>query len=160
MRAPKVLQKRERSVKQQVNELIKPYGDEIWRYMAPASRFGMPALDFLLCVGGKFVAVETKRPGKKPTPRQWETIKALRVAGATVLVVRDNEGLTFLDNLLACIVARLPETARAVYDGYLTWEASLGFGGAQAPARPRRNRRAVAPKLPHSQEKLLQQVMY
>ncbi len=159
MKAPKVLQKRERSVKKQVNGLIEPYDDQIWRYMAPASRFGMPALDFLLCVRGdgafldvvgEFVAVETKRPSKKPTPRQWETIQALRAAGAKVLVVRDNEGLSFLSALLESIVLQMPANAKRIYDCYLTWEASLGFGGTPAPARPRRNRRAAVPQLPAS----------
>lgn len=32
--------------------------------------YGMQTLDLLVCWGGKFVAIEVKAPGKKPTPRQ------------------------------------------------------------------------------------------
>ncbi len=158
-KAPKLLQKRERSVKQQVNDLIKPYGDKIWRYMAPASRFGMPALDFLLCVSGGlfhpsgyFIAVETKKPHAKPTPRQWETIKALRRAAAIVLVVRDNDGLKFLGQLLNATFKGWQDDVREIYGEYLTWETSLGFGGAPKAPRPRRGRRTAIPAVPPSRE--------
>lgn len=132
--------KRERSVKAGVTALLTEF--DLWKYMAPASRFGMPALDYLVCFRGRFLAIETKRPNKKPTPRQWETIKALRAAGATVFVVRDNDSLRYLEKWLRCMRACLPQTAQAVYGDYLTFfESNLGFDTAQAAARPRRGRR-------------------
>ena len=48
---------------------------------------GAATLDCLICYQGKFCAIETKRPGKKPTPRQELTIAEIRAAGGTVLVI-------------------------------------------------------------------------
>jgi hypothetical protein len=40
--------------------------------------YGIPGLDFYICAFGKFLAIETKAPGKKPTARQTLTINELR----------------------------------------------------------------------------------
>jgi hypothetical protein len=60
---------------------------------------GAPALDFHVCIPiivtpamvgkriGLYAAIETKAPGKHPTPRQVLTIKAIEAAGGKVLVI-------------------------------------------------------------------------
>lgn len=63
----------------------------------------MATLDCLLCVNGYFVAVETKAPGGKVTPRQAHTIEQLRKAGATVLVIDDDCGIATLVSLIKSI---------------------------------------------------------
>jgi len=58
--------------------------------------FGRPNIDYNACVPckacgrGLFVAVETKKPGAKPTPQQEATISRLRAAGAAVFVIDGN----------------------------------------------------------------------
>jgi hypothetical protein len=52
---------------------------------------GKPALDCILCLNGFFVTFETKAPGKKPTPRQKQTIEDLRLANAMVFIVDSPE---------------------------------------------------------------------
>lgn len=42
---------------------------------------GMATLDILCCINGKFVGIEVKVPGKKPTARQDHTIAAMIAAG-------------------------------------------------------------------------------
>lgn len=42
---------------------------------------GMPTLDDLCCVAGKFVGIEYKALGKYPTPRQRKTMDDIRRAG-------------------------------------------------------------------------------
>lgn len=52
---------------------------------------GSPMLDWHGVVGGRYVAIETKAPGKYPTALQENTIKSLREAGALVFVVSTPE---------------------------------------------------------------------
>jgi hypothetical protein len=82
-------------VKAKVNAALKPHIDanHIWKFMPVQMGLGIPALDYLLCVCGMFVAIETKVPGKKPTPRQELTMAALTAAGAKVFVVDDEISL-------------------------------------------------------------------
>lgn len=62
----------------------------VWKFMPVQMGYGLPALDYLLCVAGHFVAIETKAPGKSPTPRQEATIAAIRAAGGLVFIVEDD----------------------------------------------------------------------
>lgn len=48
---------------------------------------GAPSLDFICCFKGRYFAVETKAPGKKPTPRQEITISEIEKAGGKVFVI-------------------------------------------------------------------------
>lgn len=51
-------------------------------YFAPVQTgMGVSTLDILCCIGGKFVGIEVKVPGKEPTARQRFTIKAINEAG-------------------------------------------------------------------------------
>lgn len=57
-------------------------------HMPVPSGFGKQAVDFLVCVPcwfnggrvGRFVAIETKAPGKKPTPRQNRYLEEVKRA--------------------------------------------------------------------------------
>lgn len=82
-------------VKAKVNKALAPFVESkvIWKFMPVQMGMGLPALDYLLCVKGAFVAIETKVPGKKPTARQEHTIAQLRAAGAQVFVVDDDVSL-------------------------------------------------------------------
>lgn len=48
------------------------------------ARRGIP--DILACVGGQFLAIEVKQPGKRPTPIQQHELEKLEAAGAVVCV--------------------------------------------------------------------------
>jgi hypothetical protein len=48
---------------------------------------GTQMLDWHGCVGRQYVAIETKAPGKKPTPRQELTIENIRACGGLAFVV-------------------------------------------------------------------------
>lgn len=60
-----------------------------YRFMPVQNGMGAPALDFYICAGGGFFAVETKVPGKNLTPRQRVTAEQIVLAGGVVFVVRD-----------------------------------------------------------------------
>lgn len=61
---------------------------------------GSPTLDCIACVKGYYVAIETKAPGKKPTPRQEITMKSMQAAGALVFVVDSEQKVNDLENSL------------------------------------------------------------
>jgi len=53
--------------------------------------YGRTTLDFLVCIRGRFWAIETKAPGKKPTPRQNAVMRAIEEAGGTTIWLDDFE---------------------------------------------------------------------
>ena len=55
--------------------------------MPVPSGFGESTLDYIGCYRGKYFAVETKAPGKKPTDRQNMVIDRMRKAGGKVFVI-------------------------------------------------------------------------
>jgi hypothetical protein len=51
---------------------------------------GSPTLDCIVCCRGYYVAIETKAPGKHPTPRQELTIEHIKAAGGLVFVISND----------------------------------------------------------------------
>lgn len=60
-----------------------------YRFAPVLNGMGAPGLDVYYCIGGLFVAIETKALGKRPTPRQQITIDAIRDADGLAYVVDD-----------------------------------------------------------------------
>lgn len=75
----------EGKVKAKLNKLLACW-DKVYRFMPVQSGLGAATLDYLLSVNSHFLAVETKAPGKKMTPRQEHTAAQIRSAGGTVIV--------------------------------------------------------------------------
>lgn len=80
-------------VKAKVHRALKTLGPDCWKFMPVQSGYGTVALDFLLAIRGRFVAIETKAPGKTLTPLQEVTKAAIEAAGGIVLVVWDESSL-------------------------------------------------------------------
>lgn len=74
-------------VKKKVNEFLDMFGNDMYRFMAVQTGYGSPTLDYLVCIRGHFIAIETKRVGKKPTPRQETTIERINSAGGHTFVI-------------------------------------------------------------------------
>lgn len=72
-------------VKERVKRMLKAYG-AYW-HCPVQNGMGAPSLDFICCFKGRYFAVETKAPGKKPTPRQEITMQQIRDAGGKVFVI-------------------------------------------------------------------------
>ena len=53
---------------------------------------GEPALDFHVCHVGMYAAIETKAAGKRPTPRQLQTMRKVIAAGGSVFVIDSATG--------------------------------------------------------------------
>ncbi len=65
----------------------------VWQFMPVQMGMGIPALDFIFCVNGHFVSIETKVKGKKLTPRQLQTKADMEAADGLVFVVDDDASL-------------------------------------------------------------------
>lgn len=73
-------------VKAAVNRLLAKYKG-IYRFMPVPAGYGAPTLDYLVCANGRFIGIETKAPGKKPTGRQRMTIVDILAAGGMCFVI-------------------------------------------------------------------------
>ncbi len=69
--------------------------------------YGATTLDDLVCLDGVFIALEYKRAGKKPTPRQREIMRAIEDAHGVVIwgddplkIISELEHLWATGNLL------------------------------------------------------------
>jgi hypothetical protein len=73
----------------------------LYVFMPVPSGFGKSSLDYVICCHGRFLAIEAKAPGKKPTPRQKMIIGQIERADGKVLVIDGKQGLEELDLLLS-----------------------------------------------------------
>ena len=89
----------EGKVKAAVNRVLSKY-KSIYCFMPVPSGYGPSSLDYLLCVNGHFVAIETKAPGKKPTDRQKMIIGQIKRAGGVVFVIDSTDATHELETFL------------------------------------------------------------
>ena len=69
-------------------------------HMPVPSGYGRQTVDFLCCIPqyhnggriGRFLAIETKAPGKKPTPRQEQCLREVQEAGGVAFYCDTYEG--------------------------------------------------------------------
>lgn len=90
----------EGKVKAKVNRVLSRY-KAIYRFMPVPYGYGASTLDYLICYAGRFIAIETKAPGQKPTDRQKMIIRQMTAAGAAVFVIDGDT--TELENYLESI---------------------------------------------------------
>lgn len=86
-----------------------------YKHMPVQNGMGEPALDFHVCHRGMYAAIETKAPGKKPTPRQMQTIRKVVASGGSVFVVDSTDGPDLADLIMWLafpMVGHISSTAR------------------------------------------------
>ena len=96
-------------VKKKVKEVIAKYGDKIDSYWPVPAGYGESHLDCILCVCGLFVAIETKAPKGKLTPRQQHRVRTTSLAGGKVFIIDgtpDTDTYDELDAWLALAVRK------------------------------------------------------
>lgn len=76
----------EGKVKAKVSGLLKATPG-IYYHMPVPGGFGGTTLDYIGCHRGRFFAIETKKPGGKPTDRQKQIISQIEQAGGKTFVV-------------------------------------------------------------------------
>jgi hypothetical protein len=73
-------------VKAKVKALLTKHGT--WYFMPVSNGFGKHGIpDFVGCNYGRFFTVETKAPGKKPTPLQEMQMGQIAAAGGATFVI-------------------------------------------------------------------------
>lgn len=88
----------EKEIKKRVKQLLKDY--EIWYFMPQNFGMGVSGVpDFICCLDGKFLALETKSSVGRLSLLQKETLKKLHSLGAYTAVVWP-DGLTHLETLI------------------------------------------------------------
>lgn len=89
----------EGKVKDDIKKWLKARG-AYW-YMPSQNGMGVVGVpDFICCIGGRFVGIEAKAPGKRgnTTPNQEHQIAAIHKAGGAAIVVDDAAQLDVLDS--------------------------------------------------------------
>jgi hypothetical protein len=78
-------------VKSKVRELLAKYQPNytVWPVQAG---YGRATLDCLGCYRGRFFGIETKAPGKEPTPRQAIDLAAIVASGGKTFVIDGDVG--------------------------------------------------------------------
>ena len=81
-------------VKARVKKMLKSY--DTYQHWPVQTGYGAACLDCHGCHNGMYFAIETKAPGKHPTPRQELTMEQVRDAGGYVLVIGESyDGLVY-----------------------------------------------------------------
>lgn len=75
----------EKHIKQAVKKRLNELG--CYHYWPVPMGIGAVTIDCLACLNGRFIGIETKKPGGKPTPLQILTMNAIEDAGGTVLLI-------------------------------------------------------------------------
>jgi hypothetical protein len=88
----------EGKVKEQVKRLLRKF--KVYYHMPVMNGMGSPTLDFVCCFNGRYITIETKAPGGKPTKRQQQTMQEVSDAGGFVFVVSDEASLNILEAYL------------------------------------------------------------
>ncbi|QGM46141.1 hypothetical protein [Methylocystis heyeri] len=81
----------EGKIKRAVKQALKPYEAEADIWMPVPGGFGESRLDFAVCYRGRYIAIETKAPGKDLTARQKQCVARYTRAGAQVFVIDDTD---------------------------------------------------------------------
>lgn len=93
----------EGKVKAAVKKLLSQYHGIYGWWPVPCG-YGENSLDFVGCFHGRFFAIETKAPGKKPTRRQGHVIERIKAAGGMAFVVDGDQSLLDLEMWLEAVV--------------------------------------------------------
>ena len=99
----------EGKIKEQVKKVLAKYG--VYWHCPVQNGMGSPSLDFICAHYGRYVAIETKAPGKKPTERQWNTMARITAAGGVCFVVHDSVSLAALEAWLVNFIEE-PDNAK------------------------------------------------
>ena len=85
-----------------LEELIKLLDDkglELYIHMPVPGGYGKRnTLDYILCIAGHYVAIETKAPGEDLTPLQRQVCRNLFRSGATIFIISSKDGLDAFKN--------------------------------------------------------------
>jgi hypothetical protein len=92
----------EREVKRKVSALLALAMEHgpLYVWMPVVTAYGKRGLDYICCVNGQFVSIETKRPDEWLRPKQREIARDMCASGGKVFVISGPVGLAALEHYL------------------------------------------------------------
>lgn len=144
-------------VKKMVKKALDTLGADCWRFMPVQTGFGSPALDYLLSIRGRFVAIETKAPGKGLTPLQEGTKAAIEAAGGIVFVVWDETSLELAMKIL--LAMEFAPNAPTINTKFGSLSQCLKYGKGDYTGRLEAQR-IDEPKAQRTSDQLLRSIYY
>jgi hypothetical protein len=86
-------------VKNLISRMLDRHG--AYRYMPVPYGYGPTGIDYFVCHKGRFIGIEAKAPGKKPTALQDNVLARIRAAGGVTFVIDGEAGLKELETWLS-----------------------------------------------------------
>jgi hypothetical protein len=74
-------------VKDRVKRILAQHKPQLYAHWPVQIGYGAPTLDCIGWIFGQAFAIETKTPGKKPTPRQIQTMREMKMGGAKIFLI-------------------------------------------------------------------------
>jgi hypothetical protein len=92
----------EKYVKRRVSALLSLAMEHgpLYYWMPVTTQFGKRSLDYICCINGQFVAIETKATGEWLRPAQCERARDMLNAGAKVFIISGPDGYGALERYL------------------------------------------------------------
>ena len=98
---------KESNIKDKVKKILNSYPLVTW-YMPAASVYGRRGVgDFVCCVNGRYLEIETKRPGGKQTPLQKVREQDVEKSSGLYMLVSCDAALVVLKDLLEALLEAL-----------------------------------------------------
>lgn len=91
----------EGKVKNAVKKVLDKFGTDLDGFWPVPSGYGESHLDYVGCLCGVFISIETKAPGKRPTPRQIDRIRRILAAGGHAFIIDGTSKTTTCEELEA-----------------------------------------------------------
>ena len=88
----------EGKIKALINKVL--VKNKAWSLMPVPTGFQGRTVDYIVCCKGRFIAIEAKAPGKKPTTRQEYVLQLIREAGGITYVIDSEESVDALSRVL------------------------------------------------------------
>ena len=101
----------ERDVKRKVSALLKLASEHepLYVWMPVVTGWGKRSLDYICCIQGQFLAIETKASGEWLRPDQRQRAREMYDAGARVFIISGRDGYEALEKYLE---SRIPAFGR------------------------------------------------
>lgn len=106
----------ERDVKRRVSALLllaKTHG-QAYIWMPVITGWGKRSLDYICCVRGQFLTIETKASGEWLRPDQRQRARDMYEAGADVFIISGPDGYAALERYLVRKIPSLKKALRPV----------------------------------------------
>lgn len=102
----------ERDVKKRVSRLLSlaMEHDPLYVWMPVVTGFGKRSLDYICCVRGQFVAIETKATGEWLRPDQRQRARDILKSGAKVFIISGSDGYGALERYLEHCIPSFGQT--------------------------------------------------